>query len=122
MLVDILLLLTSFFLSLLGLFTVDKFVKQKKLRILTVAAFMGVYFLDNFLPLYHSKYIADDGRFRPTYTGFLILACYIFFDIYNKWIAFLLALFVTITGMAIRAGITYKYNAFFLSKVGNCHK
>ncbi|KAJ8924602.1 hypothetical protein NQ315_000752 [Exocentrus adspersus] len=93
---DLILYLLLFALSILGLYLVDKIVeKYKKLYYLSLFAFAVLFFVNAFVPYYHSIR-EGNGHYRTTYSALLVLSCYVFFSIHDLLVSFVMGLFVSI--------------------------
>nr|CAI5842103.1 unnamed protein product [Callosobruchus analis] len=108
---DLIIYVFSAFLSLLGLFTVDKMSQMYgNLHRMSLFAFIVVSLMNVFVPLYHKEFKKDLTWVRPVYTCVLTISCYVFFDIYSKIRALCMGLAVTVFGMATMFYCTYNIN------------
>lgn len=96
-------------LPIIGLGITDGFVKQHPnlLNVISAAAFFVLFFVNFFVPIYHG--LSGEYKLIPAYTTYLILSCYIFFNIYNNLIACLLGFLVTFTHIVVASTIIYAY-------------
>lgn len=91
---DLILYLATFLLSLCGLCFVDRIAERSnKLQYLAVVAFTLIFFQNIFIPIYH---VTEQDKYRPTYSGYLILSCYIFFGMNSLIVCLIMGLSVTI--------------------------
>ncbi|VEN34886.1 unnamed protein product [Callosobruchus maculatus] len=106
---DLIIYIFGALLSLLGLFTVDKMSQMYgNLHRMSLFAFIVVFGMNIFVPLYHKEFKKDLTWVRPVYTCLLTISCYVFFDIYSKVRAVFMGLAVTAFGMATMYYCTYK--------------
>lgn len=112
---DLILYTISFLLSLIGLTIVDRVVeKHNKLHVLAVTAFVVIFFVNIFVPVYH---VTTEDKYRPTYSCYLILSCYIFFGIQNLFVCLILGLSVTVFTIVNLLLTTYTHDKFVWERV-----
>ncbi|CAG9828879.1 unnamed protein product [Diabrotica balteata] len=101
---DIILYISTILLSLICLYIIDRVAeKYNKLQYVTVAAFCFIFFVNGFVPYYYAKH----ERFRPAYSPYLIIACYLFFAINNLTMAITMGASVSLFHIATLYFVTY---------------
>lgn len=114
---DLILYLISLLLSLAGLAIVDNVVeKRDKLHVLAVIAFVIIFFMNIFVPVYH---VTAKNKYRPTYSCYLVLSCYIFFGIQKLFVCFILGLSVTAFSIITLLLTTYTHDDFLWKRVSS---
>nr|CAH7741262.1 unnamed protein product [Callosobruchus chinensis] len=84
---------------------------------MSLFAFIVLFSMNIFVPLYHKEFKKDLTWVRPVYTCLLTISCYVFFDIYSKIKAVCMGLAVTAFGMATMFYCTYNLEEDTLGKI-----
>jgi adenylate cyclase len=95
--------------SIILLILTDNYVKKhpKLLKIFAGTAFVTTFFMNSFIPFYYNNH-ETYGNLRPAYTTYLIISNYIFLNIHNHVVAFVLGLFVSIFHLVTLILVTYE--------------
>ncbi|XP_056634716.1 adenylate cyclase type 2-like isoform X1 [Diorhabda sublineata] len=111
---DVILYLIIIILSISCLFTVDRIAsKWNKLHYVAFMAFSLVFFVNFFVPIYHSPH----GKYRPAYTPHLIVTCYLFLGIEKLSIASLMGAGISIFHLSTLYFVTYSNDDMIWRKI-----
>ncbi|XP_028132156.1 adenylyl cyclase X E isoform X2 [Diabrotica virgifera virgifera] len=101
---DIILYISTILLSLICLYIIDRVAeKYNRLQYATGAAFCLIFFVNGFIPYYYRGH----EHFRPAYSPYLIIACYLFFAINNLTMAVMMGVSVSAFHIATLYFVTY---------------
>lgn len=112
---DLALYLLTFLLSVCGLCFIDRIAERtKKLYYLAIVAFILIFFQNIFIPIYH---VTEDAKYRPTYSGYLILSCYIFFGMNSLTVCLIMGVSVTTFTLITLILTSYSNDDFLWKRV-----